>query len=426
METEQEVRSAPRLVDALAFAAAAMSLGAAGIHFSIINAHFDEYWLFGVFFVVLTWFQVAWGLGILVRRSTRWMWILGGVVNLGVVGIYILSRTKGMPIGPEHWSPESAQFSDVLCTCLEAGIAAVSLVALRPRWAGRPVPRPATFAVGGVAALAVATTVSLSLAVTPMEMGNATSSAAAVSTNGSAATNPDLADLPDPSASSMPGMDMGASSGSTATGSTSKGWKYTGPALPAAEVALLTNVTKATDKGHSMQTSRCTQAPTAAQSTAAMQLIQSTSAAVAKYHSLAAAKADGYVAITDPNYPVVHYIKPAAMGKAPLNPAEVQSLVYARTARGWVLAAAMYMTEGNGVAGPMPGGCLTQWHAHTNLCISQTTHVIEGFAPCAAGSFPIQTPEMLHVWQIPVPGGPLALDPSDLEVVEAATMAPSA
>jgi hypothetical protein len=34
-----------------------------------------------------------------------------------------------------------------------------------------------------------------------------------------------------------------------------------------------------------------------------------------------------------------------------------------------------------------------------------------------------QTPEMLPVWQIPVPGRPLTLDPSDLQVVEAATMA---
>ncbi len=27
---------------------------------------------------------------------------------------------------------------------------------------------------------------------------------------------------------------------------------------------------------------------------------------------------------------------------------------------------------------------------------------------------------MTHVWQVPVAGGPLALDPSDLQVVEAA------
>ncbi len=421
MQTEHPTATEARVADALAYAAAVLSFGAAGVHFSIIGAHFDEYWVFGVFFVLLTWFQVAWGLGILVRRQTRWMWVLGGAVNLAVVGLYILTRTKGLPIGPEHWSPENAQFSDVLCTCLEAGIAVLALVVLRPAWSQRRLHRPAVLAVGGLAALAVATTVSLSLAVTPMEMtGGAASASVKTQADGGSPS----------STMTMHGsdMDMNADIGNavaTTSGDTTSSWKYTGPALPAQEVALLTRVTAATDKGHAMQTTHCAQAPTAAQSTAAMQLIQSTSAAVAKYHDLAAAKADGYVAITDPSYPVVHYIRPAAMGRAPLDPDQVQSLVYARTSRGWVLAAAMYMTQGNGVAGPMPGGCLTQWHAHTNLCISSTTHVIEGFAPCAAGTSPIQTPEMLHVWQIPVPGGPLAMDPSDLEVVEAATMAPT-
>ena len=30
---------------------------------------------------------------------------------------------------------------------------------------------------------------------------------------------------------------------------------------------------------------------------------------------------------------------------------------------------------------------------------------------------------MTHVWQVPVAGGPLAIDPSDLQVVQAAIMA---
>jgi hypothetical protein len=30
---------------------------------------------------------------------------------------------------------------------------------------------------------------------------------------------------------------------------------------------------------------------------------------------------------------------------------------------------------------------------------------------------------MLHVWQVPVPGGPLTMDPTDQQVVEAAIMA---
>jgi len=33
---------------------------------------------------------------------------------------------------------------------------------------------------------------------------------------------------------------------------------------------------------------------------------------------------------------------------------------------------------------------------------------------------------MLHVWQVPVPGGPLTMDPTDQQVVEAAVMAQQA
>ena len=122
--------------------------------------------------------------------------------------------------------------------------------------------------------------------------------------------------------------------------------------------------------------------------------------------------------ITNPNYPVVHYLNPAYMNmKDVMNPTTVDSLVYATTPYGPVLVAAMYLMPGPG-NGPMPYGCLVQWHAHTNLCTSATTHQIDGFTPCAPGSYHDgSTPMMTHVWQVPVSGGPLAMDPSDLQVV---------
>jgi hypothetical protein len=58
------------------------------------------------------------------------------------------------------------------------------------------------------------------------------------------------------------------------------------------------------------------------------------------------------------------------------------------------------------------------------LCTSSTTHQIDGFTPCRPGSYHYgATPMMTHVWQVPVAGGPLAIDPSDLQVVQAAIMA---
>ncbi len=245
----------------------------------------------------------------------------------------------------------------------------------------------------------------------------------------------------------MSGSGSGASSSTSppsATGSTAKGgtansmnmagmaglgvtnpnWKYSGPPLSARETALLTSVGGVTDTGHAMQTPNCSAAPTADQVLGAVQYVQATSAAVAKYKNLSAATAAGYIPITSSTYPIVHYLNLSYMNNQDiLDPNHVDSLVYAFTPDGPVLVAAMYLLP-NFENGPMPYGCLVQWHAHTNLCTSSTTHQIVGFTPCAPGTFHDgRTPFMTHVWQVPVAGGPLAIDPSDLQVVQAAMMA---
>ncbi len=280
-------------------------------------------------------------------------------------------------------------------------------------------------AVLGVLALAV---VPLTAAVIP------TSSDAAPSSTSPASSG----------SSSMKGMSMSGSAGSVSSalkaggGGTSSmnmsamaglnvtdpNWKYTGPALPAAEVNELTVSSDEQDKGHAMQTPDCAAQPTATQVLGATEYVQATSAAVAKYAHLSVALAAGYVPITDTRYPVVHYLNFRYMNPRDiLNPDTVDSLVYATTPYGPVLVAAMFLMPGGG-DGPMPFGCLVQWHAHTNLCSSDTTGQIDGLQPCRAGSHADPTtPFMTHVWQVPVAGGPLAIDPSDLQVVEAAIMA---
>ncbi len=223
------------------------------------------------------------------------------------------------------------------------------------------------------------------------------------------------------SGASSHSMNMSAMAGLNVT---DPNWKYTGPALPAPEVNALIVSSDEQDQGHLMQTPNCRTRPTAQQVLGATQYVQATSAAVAKYKNLSAAIADGYLPITSTSYPVVHYLNFKYMNRHDLmNPNTVDSLVYATTPYGPVLVAAMYLMPGGG-NGPMPYGCLVQWHAHTNLCTSSTSGQIDGLQPCNPGSHPDPTtPFMTHVWQVPVPGGPLAIDPSDLEVVQAAIMA---
>ena len=222
----------------------------------------------------------------------------------------------------------------------------------------------------------------------------------------------------------MAGMNMEDMEAAAGLGVVDPNWTYTGAPLSLGEVNALEIIGSKTDDGHLMQTPNCTTKPTAQQMLGATEYVQVTSAAVAKYQVLSAAVAAGYRPITSTAYPVVHYVNPAYYSDSnAMDPNHVDSLVYATTPRGPVLVAAMYLLTQPGVNGPMPYGCLVQWHAHTNLCFSDQTGVIVGFQPCPAGTHHEVTGMMTHVWQVPVPGGPLALDPTDLQVVEAAVMA---
>ncbi len=176
--------------------------------------------------------------------------------------------------------------------------------------------------------------------------------------------------------------------------------------------------------GMKMAEPNCTAQPTAAQQQAAVNLVNQTVASAQKYTSLAAAKAAGYVPVTPSGARIVHYINPAFYrGGAALNPNEIPSLVYVNTAHGAVLSAAMYL-DPKGTTPPQPGGCLTQWHIHTDLCFSSGRVVgNDGDGSCAAGSANQVTAPMMHVWLTPVSGGPLVPDPPALsEVTAAATM----
>jgi hypothetical protein len=110
--------SGPSLGDHLAWQAAALSAGAAAIHFSVIAPHAEEWWLFGVFFFAVAWFQAA-SVAIVVRPVRRLLAPMVAV-NLIVIGIWIWSRTAGLPIGPEAGEREAIGAADVLSTVLEA------------------------------------------------------------------------------------------------------------------------------------------------------------------------------------------------------------------------------------------------------------------------------------------------------------------
>jgi hypothetical protein len=142
----------------------AFSLGAGVIHFAYSGEHFDVSWAHGTFFAVVAWFQLIWALGIMVR-PTRTVLALGAVVNALVIGVWIMSRVWGVPIGPGAWDPEPIALADALATALEVGIVATSLAVLaRPTLAQQSV-RPSVGTAGiGVTGVAVAVVSTLALA----------------------------------------------------------------------------------------------------------------------------------------------------------------------------------------------------------------------------------------------------------------------
>ena len=86
---------------------AALSVGAAAIHFAVVFSHFTEYTLYGVFFLIIAWAQLIWPTVLLWRPSRPWLW-LGIAGNAIVLAIYVASRTAGLPFGPDLHHAESA------------------------------------------------------------------------------------------------------------------------------------------------------------------------------------------------------------------------------------------------------------------------------------------------------------------------------
>lgn len=172
------------------------------------------------------------------------------------------------------------------------------------------------------------------------------------------------------------------------------------------------------EHGHAAAEAEPTAAePTAAERAAADRLLADTTAALSRFGDLAAAKAEGYQAVTPESLPIVHYAHPdyARNGEV-LDPEHPESLVYAHAGERSVLLGAMFLMPEPGMPGPQIGGPLTVWHTHDDLCIDVAREMVVGFVDadggCPGGAINEETPEMLHVWIVDHPDGPFAHDMS--------------
>ena len=103
------------------------------IHAKAMFDHATHYWLFGVFFGVLTYAQVLWAVLIYRKPDDRRSWMPVAVGSLVVVGIWIVSRSVGLPIGPWAGRAEPLGIADISASIDELVLAGLVLAMLRPR-----------------------------------------------------------------------------------------------------------------------------------------------------------------------------------------------------------------------------------------------------------------------------------------------------
>ncbi len=124
-----------RRIRTIPYVAAGLSLAAALIHLIAMPEHFEEWWGYGAFFLVTAVFQAAYG-AVLLRRLRPWLLYLGIAVNLGVIALWLVTRTASVPFfGPHAGEVEDVGALDVAATSVELALVFVLLAGL---WLSQP------------------------------------------------------------------------------------------------------------------------------------------------------------------------------------------------------------------------------------------------------------------------------------------------
>lgn len=109
-----------------------LSITAGAIHAIAMLDHFGHWWLYGVFFLVLTYGQVLWGIGVLRKPPSDRSLAIAAAANLAIVAVWVFSRTIGVPIGPDAGRPEAVGTMDVAATLDQILLALYVAIVVRP------------------------------------------------------------------------------------------------------------------------------------------------------------------------------------------------------------------------------------------------------------------------------------------------------
>jgi len=110
-------------------ALALCSMTSAGIHASVSSEHFREAFIFGAFFVAASATQAGWAV-LLLHRPGRTLLIAGAAGNAAIIALWTVTRTVGLPVGPQTWHPEPIAALDVASTLFELALVSVAALLL--------------------------------------------------------------------------------------------------------------------------------------------------------------------------------------------------------------------------------------------------------------------------------------------------------
>lgn len=111
---------------ALGFLLAGLLAGAGVIHLVMIPSHIGESWAEGIAFAAVGWAQIAAGIALLLGRGSRRLYAAVILGSAGVVGLWVWSRTVGLPFGAHPGVVESVGLVDQICAALELGAVLVA------------------------------------------------------------------------------------------------------------------------------------------------------------------------------------------------------------------------------------------------------------------------------------------------------------
>ena len=105
-------------------------LAAAAIHAAVVPEHVNEWPLAGMFFIVLAVAEVAVA-DRLSKPRTRAGLIAAALFSAGPLLVWVVSRTAGLPFGPDPGTAEAVGLADVVASALELGTLVAALALLR-------------------------------------------------------------------------------------------------------------------------------------------------------------------------------------------------------------------------------------------------------------------------------------------------------